>query len=143
VDVSFTVTVLQHDTDAGMFESMVAEICRVTRDTIVLMEDTSRMPIDFGPDSSFISRSVGLYQAACEKHGFRLSQWEYLQTRLSRAIYSRARARLLPQGHLEGDPYGALRTTALKFLLTFTRPFDRIIPDDGDLTKMVFTPVLH
>jgi len=143
VDLTFTVTVLQHDTDPGMFARMVAEICRVTTGTIVLMEDTSQRPVHFGPESSFVARSVGLYQAECERHGFRLSKSEYLRTKISRAVYFRMQSFLLLSGHLEGDPYGALPIAAMKLLLPFARPFDRIFSDDGDLTKMVFTPVLH
>jgi ubiquinone/menaquinone biosynthesis C-methylase UbiE len=143
VDLAFTVTVLQHDTDAGMFERMVAELCRVTSGTIVLMEDTARTPVDFGPESSFLARSVDLYRAACEKHGFRLSGCQYLRTKASRAVYYRVRSFLSPSGHIEGDPYGALPIAAMKLLLPIARPFDGIFSDDGDLTKMVFTPVLH
>lgn len=143
VDLTFTVTVLQHDTDSGMFERMVADICRVTSGTIILMEDTSRTPAHFGPESSFFARSVGLYQAACEKHGFHLSRCEYLRTKVSRAIYHRVQSFLLPSGHLEGDPYGPMPIAAMKLLLPIARPFDGMFSDDGDLTKMVFTPVLH
>jgi ubiquinone/menaquinone biosynthesis C-methylase UbiE len=39
IDLSFTVTVLQHVTDAAMLEALVKDICRVTRDTVVIMED--------------------------------------------------------------------------------------------------------
>lgn len=140
-DTTFTVTALQHNTDPGMFENLVAEICRVTRGTIVLMEDTSRIPLDFGPGSSFLARSIELYQAECEKHGFRLRQHEYLRTKASRAVYYRLQALLVPQGHIEGDPYGALPSAAMKLLMPLARPFDRLLSDDGDLTKMVFTPV--
>jgi hypothetical protein len=39
IDLSFTVTVPQHVTDAAMLEALVKDICRVTRDTVVIMED--------------------------------------------------------------------------------------------------------
>jgi ubiquinone/menaquinone biosynthesis C-methylase UbiE len=39
VDASLTVTVLQHVTGKDMFETLVNEICRVTKETIIIMED--------------------------------------------------------------------------------------------------------
>src|ERR1700680_2520276 len=39
VDTSFTVTVLQHNTDEHMCSSLVHELCRVTKTTIVTIED--------------------------------------------------------------------------------------------------------
>lgn len=141
VDITYTVTVLQHDTDPAMFESLVSEICRVTSGTIIFMEDTSRTPLNFGPGSSFLARSVEMYQAECEKHGFRLSKSEYLRTKASRAVYHRLRAFLLPDDHPEGDPYGFLPRMAMKLLMPLARPFDQLFSDDGDLTKMVFTSV--
>jgi SAM-dependent methyltransferase len=39
VDLSYTVTVLHHVTEEAMFLSLVKELCRVTREEIVIMED--------------------------------------------------------------------------------------------------------
>jgi hypothetical protein len=36
---------------------------------------------------------------------------------------------LVPLDHLEGEPLGALPVAAMKFLLTFTKPLDDVLPD--------------
>jgi SAM-dependent methyltransferase len=134
VDLAFTVTVLQHNTDSYMFQSLVGEICRVTKHTVVLMEDTGRGFV--GP--SFMVRSVEAYAAECRKHEFQLTDCRYLGLRVSRMAYALVRRLLVSPSHPEGKPFGFLPVAALRVLLSLTRPFDEVIPDKGDLTRMVF-----
>jgi len=50
IDSSFTVTVLQHITDAAMLEALVKDICRVTRDTVLYGPRSSRrlrLPVSY------------------------------------------------------------------------------------------------
>jgi SAM-dependent methyltransferase len=134
VDLAFTVTVLQHNTDSYMFQSLVGEICRVTKHTVVLMEDTGRGFV--GP--SFMVRPVEAYAAECRKHEFQLTDCRYLGLRVSRMAYALVRRLLVSPSHPEGKPFGFLPVAALRVLLSLTRPFDEVIPDKGDLTRMVF-----
>jgi ubiquinone/menaquinone biosynthesis C-methylase UbiE len=138
VDLAFTVTVLQHNTDVSMFQSAVAEMCRVTREMIVLMEDTGRRPTRPSPNATVIKRPVEVYEAECQKHGFQLAARQYLGLWVSRKAYDRVQGWLVSPNHQEGEPYGLFPVMALKLLLAFTRPFDYLVPDDRDLTKMVF-----
>ncbi len=138
VDLAFTVTVLQHNTDISMFQSLVPEICRVTRERIVLMEDTTRKPTRPDPDRSFVGRPVEVYEAECQKHGFQLAARQYLKVRVSRKAYQLVKGLLVSLNHQEGDPYGLFPVMVLKLLLAFARPFDQLVPNDRDLTKMVF-----
>jgi hypothetical protein len=134
VDLTFTVTVLHHNTDTHMFQGLVSEVCRVTRHTVVLMEDTGGCHCD----ASFVARPVEAYEAECRKHEFKLRNCQYLGLRASRRAHDRIRRLLDSPNHLEGEPLGLPLVVALKLLLLFTRPLDDLIPDKSDLTKMVF-----
>jgi predicted TPR repeat methyltransferase len=138
VDLAFTVTVLHHNSDPGMFQHLVASICRVSKDQVVFIEDTSRGSTKVGSDGSFVGRPVAVYEAECRKHGFELIEREYLGLRFSRTAHLLLRRLLLPAGHREGDPYGFLPIAVLKGLLFFTRALDSAVPDNRDLTKMCF-----
>lgn len=138
VNLAFTVTVLHHNTDTSMFQSLVGEICRVTKDMVVLIEDTGRDFVGPDPNSSFVARPVEVYEAECRKHGFQLTDRQYLGLRVSRMAYTLVRRLLVSPNHLEGKPFGFLPVAALRVLLTFTRPLDDAVPDKRDLTRMVF-----
>jgi SAM-dependent methyltransferase len=138
VNVAFTVTVLQHNTNTSMFQTLVGEICRVTKDMVVLIEDTGEGFAGTDPDSSYVARPVELYEAECRKHWFRLTDRQYLGLRISRMAYTQVRRLLVSPNHLEGKPFGFLPVAALRVLLTFTRPLDDRVPDQCDLTRMVF-----
>jgi ubiquinone/menaquinone biosynthesis C-methylase UbiE len=138
VDLAFTVTVLHHNSDQVMFQHLVASICRVSKDRVVFIEDTSRGSTKVGSDGSFVGRPVEVYEAECRKHGFELIEREYLGLRFSRIAYMLVRRLLVPARHREGDPYSFLPTAVLNGLLFFTRPLDSAVPDNRELTKMAF-----
>src|SRR5262249_25599779 len=138
VNLALTVTVLQHNTNTSMFQTLVREICRVTKDMVVLIEDTGEGFIGTDPNSSYIARPGKLYEAECRKHGFRLTDRQYLGLRASRIAYKLVRRLLVSPNHLEGKPFGFLPFAALRVLLTFTRLLDDKVLDKCDLTKMVF-----
>jgi SAM-dependent methyltransferase len=72
IDLTLTVTVLQHNTDPSMFARLVGDICRVTRDMVVLVEDVGTETSTIDPGCSWILRPVTAYEAECRRHGFRL-----------------------------------------------------------------------
>src|SRR5262249_25164461 len=86
IDLSFTVTVLHHVTDAAMREALVKDICRVTRDTVVIMEDIGQCE-QLGGGGSFIGRTVAAYENLFTKHGFQLRETRFLNTKVSRRWY--------------------------------------------------------
>jgi len=138
VDVAFTVTVLQHNTDTSQFQRMVAEVCRVTRETVYFIEDTTAHPVEPTPEDNYVRRSVEAFVAECRKHGFELSGRQYLGLRASKKAYDAVTRHLVPASHREGEPFGQLPIALLKILLTATRPLDDVMPHDTDLTKMTF-----
>jgi hypothetical protein len=138
VDLAFTVTVLHHNTDPAVFQQLVASICRVSKDQVVFIEDTSRDTTKVGSDGSFVGRPVAVYEAECRKHGFELVGREYLGLRFSRIAHALVRRLLVPARHREGEPYGAFPIAVLNSLLFFTRPLDSAVPDNRELTRMTF-----
>ena len=135
-DVTFTVTVLHHNTDPTMFQNLIREICRVTKETIILTEDTGKGFIS--PEKDWVARPVQAYAAECRKYGFRLASCQYLGLAASRLAHKLVSRLFVPRSHLEGQPFGWLPVATLRFLLTFTRPLDSLVPDRHDLTKMLF-----
>ena len=84
VDLSFTATVLQHVTDATMLQALVGNIRRLTRDTIIIMEDISDHE-QVGGEGTAISRTVEVYRTLFGNHGFQLRHVEFLNTKVSRS----------------------------------------------------------
>jgi len=145
VDTSFTVTVLQHNTDEHMCSSLVHELCRVTKTTIVTIEDigTNRA---LGCRGDWIGRRVDVYRSIFEADGFRLHSVEFLNTKVSRAwhrvvfgFYKRAIARQ----HREGDPMLKAFQYLIGLPMPITRILDDLFVDKRDLAKMVFHRESH
>lgn len=138
VDLAFTVTALQHDTDPAMLRAIVGELCRVTRETIVLFEDTGGELDPVPADRSTIARPVASYRTACEPHGFRLAGARHLGLRASRPVHARIRGALGNPAHRVGEPLPRPATIAMAAALVFTRMLDGVLADDRDLTEMTF-----
>ena len=84
VDISFTVTVLQHNTDNTMFKRLVQELSRVTKTMIVIMEDIGEGQSETG---EWILRPVETYRSVFAGCGFKLSNVRFLNTKISRSWY--------------------------------------------------------
>jgi ubiquinone/menaquinone biosynthesis C-methylase UbiE len=140
VDISFTVTVLQHNTEERMFRSLVQELCRVTKTTIVIMEDIGWSQ-HLGGEGSWIGRQVDVYKSIFAEYGFQLFQRQFLNTKISRLwykwIFTFYRLFIAKQ-HKEGDPIGV----TIKFLIGLPMPIirilDEIFVEERDLAKIVF-----
>ena len=142
MDLSFSVTVLHHITDEAMFKSVVSEMCRVTNETIVLMEDIGNSAV-IGGSGDFVGRRVDVYQSALKQQGFELQNVEFLKTRASRAwhdlLFFKIYKPFINKGHDEGAPTGGLLHKSIGLPLAITRHLDNHMPDNKSLAKMVFT----
>jgi len=137
VDLTFTVTVLQHVTGAATFQALVGEMCRVTRGAVVVVEDTgAERPASVG--GGYLVRTVHAYEVECRKHGFQLIDRRYLGLRASRSAYALARRLFVSSDHTEGARHDAGAAAGMRLLLALARPLDALIEDHGDLTRMVF-----
>jgi ubiquinone/menaquinone biosynthesis C-methylase UbiE len=140
IDTTFTVTVLQHDTDATMFRNIVRDICRVTRTTIVLMEDIGRSTT-LGGENNWIGRSVDVYKSIVAEHGFQWVESRFLNTRISRVWQERVSAayhRVLRKHHEEGEPIGGVLKGLIGLPLPLTAILDRVFVEEQSLAKMTF-----
>jgi ubiquinone/menaquinone biosynthesis C-methylase UbiE len=136
IDVSFTVTVLQHITDEAMLKSLIQEICRVTKTTIVLMESTGNGGLSRSGTSTV--RDVDMYKAIFFEHGFKLFDYLYLNTRISRLWNYIVSQRLLSKEHKEGEYIGLIPQILVASFLPITRILDGLFVEKQELTKMVF-----
>jgi len=139
IDLSLTVTVLHHVTDAAMLEALVKDICRVTRDTVVIMEDIGQCE-QLGGGGSFIGRTVAAYENLFTKHGFQLRETRFLNTKVSRRWYDfswRAYRRVFAHDH-EGDRINFLGKVLIGLPLILTRAFDDFLTEDQNLAKLTF-----
>ena len=141
VDVCFTATVLHHVTDAAMFDAITAELCRVSRDEVVLMEDIGKSRQVAGT-GDFIGRRLEVYQSTMQGHGYEVHNVQFLNTRLSRAchqlVFFGIYKRLLNRTHREGAPIGPAIRALIGVPLKLTRRLDDSFPDRSSLAKMVF-----
>jgi SAM-dependent methyltransferase len=136
VDLAYTVTVLQHNVDPAQLDRVIAELCRVTRDRIVLAEDIGNVT-DPPAGATYVARPVEAYSTAFRTHGFRLVSVAPLGLRCSRFV-RRAVGRLFIRGHSEGEPIGTVARILLKASTPITAVLDRVVPDNADLTVMEF-----
>ena len=136
IDLSYTVTVLQHNTDGGALKALVGEICRVTKETIVLMEDTGNEGL--GGTGSFIARHVDVYKSILAERDFEISERLYLNTRFSYFGYGLVSDIFISKKHQEGEPIGIIPRTTMTSLLPVSRILDDLFVDRRGLTRMVF-----
>lgn len=137
IDLAYTVTVLQHNVDNAALARVIAELCRVTADRIVIMEDTGTM-LTASEGSTGLTRPIEAYRTEFERYAFRLEGATYLNLRHSRHVHAAIRRRFVAATHREGEPLGIGVKTMLAVALSVTRRLDDRSPDTTDLTKMVF-----
>ena len=139
VDLSYTVTVLQHNPDEQMLTTLVSELCRVTRDSIVLMEDIGKANRIEGK-GSWVGRTVDVYASMMSDGGFELLDVEFLKTKFSRRWHHRIFRiyKSFKVDHEEGDPIGPFTRLVLASPMPITKVLDDVFPDDENLAKLVF-----
>ena len=141
VDLSFTVTVLQHVTDATMLRTLIGNICAVTRDTFILMEDIGHAE-QLGGEGAGINRTIDAYRSLFAEHGFQLRQAQFLNTKVSRRWYEfawRVYRRVFARDHHEGDQINAFGRLLIGLPLAVTRVLDDLLTEDQNLAKLTFT----
>jgi SAM-dependent methyltransferase len=137
IDLAYTVTVLQHNVDPAALTRVTSELCRVTAERIVIMEDTGTS-LTASEGSSGITRPIEAYRTEFARCGFHLESATYLNLRQSRRAHQAIRRHLVPASHREGEPLSVVVKTMLSLALAVTRRLDDRSGDTKDLTKMVF-----
>jgi ubiquinone/menaquinone biosynthesis C-methylase UbiE len=135
MDVSLTVTMLQHNSDENTFKSLVHELARVTKGTLVIMEDIGSGHSETG---EWILRPVNSYRSEFAQYGFELAELKFLNTKISRKWYQSIQDHLISPRHQEGDPIRPAMRFLIGFPIPITRILDEIYREQGNLAKMVF-----
>ncbi|MGB8371642.1 MAG: class I SAM-dependent methyltransferase [Halobacteriota archaeon] len=138
IDISFTVTVLQHVTDEEMLTALVQEICRVTKTQIVLMEEIGTTK-ELSAEGSFTTRQVDAYKSLCEENGFKFADVSFLNTKISRlwllsVMYTHKR--FVNARRQEGEPISRALRLVIEWPMFITCYFDRVFKEKRDLAKM-------
>jgi SAM-dependent methyltransferase len=140
-DTSLTVTVLHHNQDE-QFAQILAELCRVTSRTVVLIESTG-WPARH--HFSYARRLVADYERVAGANGFRLARKQPIGLAASEAMAMvvgrslRLGRRLLgapawTEGASLPAPVQSLMTTSMRI----TARLDRYVPQRRGLTMMIF-----
>ena len=142
VDVSFTVTVLQHVTDERMFRNLVREICRVTKTEIVLFEDIGDS-LQLGIHGrDWIGRQISVYKSLFADYGFKMDKPVFLNVKISEAwhhfIFHGLYIRFINKRHKEGEPINFIFRLLIGLPLFVTRYLDDIFVEQRNMAKMVF-----
>lgn len=82
-DIVFTASVLQYISDEMLMQSLLREMCRVSKDKIVLFERTSTV---LKKDKMSMARPVEYYVNICKNMGFEVENVRYLNTLCSDKI---------------------------------------------------------
>jgi SAM-dependent methyltransferase len=134
-DISFTCTVLEHNDDAGM-SALVAEICRVTRDSVYILEDT-RLRRRRGK-YLFHARPMSAYVDEFKRFGFDYVRHEHHRDNLARAACTAIRRTLTPRDASYASPRSRLSERLERAAIAVLTPLDRVLPLPFGITTMAF-----
>ncbi len=137
-DVVFSATVLQHNTDEKMMETLLAEMCRVSSDRVFLFE---KVDGNLSGDDLCKARPVGHYTKLVNAHGFELVNTSYINIRTSYYVCGALRKGLNPKTREEGQPLTKVSLALQNLSLPFTKVLDKIFVSKKDVAKMEFQRV--
>lgn len=135
MDIVMTATVLQHNTDERMLINLVTEICRVSREQVVLFE---RIEHKRKGDILCEGRPLSYYENLLNKNGFGLLEVKYLDISVSYYVCGVIRKVFNSKSRMEGEPLSNLSLFLERILLPITKLLDKIIKEKRDVAKMVF-----
>ena len=135
VDIVFTATVLQHNTDESMLRPLVREIARVAREEVHLFE---RIDDPIAGDDLCLGRPVRYYAEMLEQEGFVLAETEFINIHASYLMAGSIRKGLNPKWREEGEPLNSLSLGLQSALLPLNKQLDRVMTRDRDLARLSF-----
>lgn len=134
-DYVFTATVLQHNTDETMLLKILAEICRVAKEKVILFE---RIEDTIKGDDLCLGRPVGYYEKICSSHGFSLESSKWINIRTSYFVSGAIRKGLNPGTRVEGEPLNGVSVFLQKISLPITRQLDKVFTSKKDVARLIF-----
>jgi ubiquinone/menaquinone biosynthesis C-methylase UbiE len=137
-DIAFTATVLQHNTDEKMMTALLNEICRVSKEKVVLFE---RIEPTIKGDELCYGRPISFYEEICKTNGFKLENHEFINIQISYLVCGGIRKLLNPSSRKEGEPFTKTALFFQNITLPITKLLDKFFKSKRDLAKLVFTRV--
>jgi SAM-dependent methyltransferase len=134
-DLTFTATVLQHNTDDAMWRRVIADICRVTKDEVHVFE---KVTDKISGDDLCMGRPVDYYAEIFAQHGFEKVKHQYLHIKLGYLVCGAIRKGLNPKSRQEGEPLNGISVFLQKALLPITNVLDGILKLNSDLCHIHF-----
>jgi SAM-dependent methyltransferase len=134
-DIVFTATVLQHNTNLTILNSLIEEICRVSHNRVYLFE---RIEPKIEGDDLNQGRPVSFYAEKMKNLSFNLAKTEYINIRVSYFLAGIARKALNKSTRKEGEPLNKVSILIQNLSLPITRKLDKIFKSKRDLAKIEF-----
>jgi ubiquinone/menaquinone biosynthesis C-methylase UbiE len=135
-DMVFSATVLQHNTDDDMMQSILKEMCRVSGDRVFLFE---RVESNFKGDDLCMGRPYEYYQTIVESQGFQLKNIDFINIQVSYVVSGIIRKVFNAGSRKEGQAESWLATTLQKITLPVTKILDKVFTAKRDLARIEFT----
>jgi ubiquinone/menaquinone biosynthesis C-methylase UbiE len=134
-DVVFTSTVLQHNTNEPLLHQLIAEICRVSRDEVLLCE---RIESKIKGHESNLGRPIKYYDDILKTHHFsRIEkrsmpiQASYFMCGIIRKIFNR-------RFRKEGEKHARIVVALQNLFLPVTALIDKLLPLERDVMLLRF-----
>jgi len=135
-DAVFSATVLQHNTDDDMMQSILMEMCRVSGDKLYLFE---RIESNFKGDDLCMGRPYEYYKTIVESQGFKFENIEFINIQISYLACGLIRKLFNTKSRKEGQKESSISTTLQKLILPFTKVLDKVFTVKRDLARIEFS----
>jgi len=135
IDLAYTVTVLQHNTDEAMLLNLITEICRVTQDEVFIFE---RIDSKIRGSELCLGRPVSYYKSIFEKNGFKFQKHAFLNTRVSHFTCTALAKVFNKPGRKEGEPLSGLSVFLQNIALPVTKQLDKLFADKREVAFLHF-----
>lgn len=134
-DYTFTITVLQHNTNETSLIKIIDEICRVTKDRIIISE---RIENKIKGSELCLGRPIEYYKKLFAKNGFNLMEVKFLKIQASYYVCGAIRKIFNSGSREEGEKLSNFSLVLEKMFLPVTSLIDKIIPSKRDLAYLIF-----
>lgn len=134
-DLSFTSTVLQHNTNEEMLIKLVDEICRVTRKEIFIFEKIEK---SIRGTDLCLGRPVEYYKSIFKKHGFELRETKFLNIQVSFLVSGAIRKLFNSSDKKEGEPMSGISRALQNISLPLTSVLDNVFKSERELAMLYF-----